>query len=197
MLWSSQSSGDALGRRGLELLEPALHARRDNVLYITDRAYALLALGQLDDARRTAEFGLRFEPRYPYLVRTLGEVALQKGELQAAEQIIQADHTLPTDDIEAILAFAKGDDDRVVDVTQRLIGSTSPTYETFFTMLLKVAALTDNGHIAQAKQALADFQRLSPEPLHHLSFIRQDFFALPDPAWQRFKHALATTGLAL
>lgn len=39
MLWSSQTEGDALGRRGLTLLEPVLNARKDNIVYLTYRVY--------------------------------------------------------------------------------------------------------------------------------------------------------------
>lgn len=119
-----------------------------------------------------------------------------KNDLVKAKQIIEADESEPTDDVEADLAFAEGDNDKAVRVARALIASASPTYETYFTMLMEVAALAEGGHDLDAKSALARLRTIAPEALFNLSFLRQTFFALPDPAWKRFKNALHLAGLA-
>ena len=196
MLWSSATTGDALGKEALQLIDGALLAQKKNPIYLNDRAYTLAALGRLEEARAAARRGLDIEPQFDRLRQILGEVMMQLGDLDQAKSYITDDEDDPTDDRQAFMAFAEGDYEGAIRQARFVIQRSPRSWELGFTMLLEAASLSLVGKTNDAHAALADALDLLPADLHAIRDQRQSFFILDDKAWVAFKTGLAMSGMA-
>ena len=196
MLWSSAKAGDAKGEEALQLIDGALRARKNNPIYLADRAYTLAALGRLDDARAAARRGLEIEPYDFNLRQTLGEIMTQLGDLDQAKLYIVDDENDPTDDRRAFMAFAESDYKGALDQARKVIAGNTQAWDTGFTVLLEVASLSLLGDHHKAGEALKKALSLLPEDLHSITDQRQSYYVLSDQAWLQFKTGLAIAGMA-
>ena len=196
MLWSSATAGDAKGEEALHLIDGALRARKNNSIYLADRAYTLAALGRLDDARAAASRGLEIEP-YDYMLRqTFGEIMILLGDLDQAKLYIVNDKDDPTDDTQAFMAFEGEDYKGALDQARAVVIKNTRTWDTGFTMLLEVASLSILGDDRKAGEVLKDALRLLPADFHSISDQRRTYYVLSDRAWLEFKRGLAISGMA-
>lgn len=191
MLSLPATLGDAAGQRALRLIDGVLLEHPRNFLFIEHRAFALEALGRLDEAQATAELGLQIEPAYDSLIQTLAQVLMQKGDLARARTLIRLNPGDLGDDRIATLDFAEGRYAEALALTRRIIAAAPGDWNMQFTALLEVATLSQLGDLAAARTLLAQWLATLPEDLRHIQAQRQAFYVLPDPAWQRFKQGFS------
>ena len=196
MLWSSATTGDARGEEALQLIDGALQARKNNSIYLADRAYTLAALGRLDDARAAARRGLEIEPYHYKLRQTFGEIMILLGDLNQAKLYIADDKDDPADDRQAFMAFSEGDYRDALERARAVVAQSTRTWDTGFTMLLEVASLSLLGDGSKAHETLEDALRLLPANLHSIADQRQTYYVLSSQAWLEFKKGLAIAGMA-
>ncbi len=196
MLWSSATTGDAKGEEALQLIDGALQARKNNSIYLADRAYTLAALGRLDDARAAARRGLEIEPYDFNMRQTLGEIMMQLGDLDQAKLYIVDDENDTADDRQAFMAFAEGDYEGALDQARAVVARSTQTWDTGFPVLLEVASLSLLGDSHKASEALKRALSLLPADLHSIADQRQNYYGLSDQAWLQFKMGLTIAGMA-
>ena len=195
MLWSSAKVGDARGEEALQLIDGALRARKNNPIYLNDRAYILSALGRLDDARASARRGLEIEPYNYGLRQTFGETMILSGDLDQARLYI-VDKDDAADDTQAFMAFEEDNYKAALDQARAIVVKNTRTWDTGFTLLLEAASLSLLGDGRGANEVLKDALRLLPADLHAISDQRQTYYLLSDHAWLNFKRGLAISGMA-
>ena len=195
MLRSDASKGDEQGLRALSLINQALFLHPNDTAYLDDRALTLAVLGRLDEAHATVERGLRIEPDNYRLKQLKGEILMQQGHLAEARELICEITQDPTDDRLAYLAFAERDYRGSVEVARRVIAASPYAWDSGFTMLIEAASLYELGEPTQANDVLDSARKLLPAEFQIISGQRQNFYALPDEAWSRFKTSLSLIGM--
>lgn len=194
MLWSPATLDDGPGREAKRTIDPVVEERPRNFIYQLDRAYNLAALGDLETAEAAARRGLKLEPGDPYLQQTLGEILMQQNRLDEARALIAADDDDPTDDRPAYLEFAAGHYGPSIDRAVTALRQSTDGFETSFTMLMLAAALAQAGRPDEAARVRAD-ALAKPGAFARISSLRQNFYALPDDAWTRFRQGLEMAGM--
>lgn len=195
MLSSPATAGDEAGRRALHLINSVLLEQPRNFLYIEKRAFTLQALGWLEQAQATTEQGLQIEPACYNLMQTLGEVLMQKGDLAGARSLIKPDRRDLGDNRLATLDFAEGKYAQSASRAHGILAAAAGDWNTQFTALLEVAALSQSGQLAEARKLLEPRMVTLPNDLKRVGAQRQTFYELPDAAWQKFKQGLANAGM--
>ena len=195
MLSLPATSGDEDGRRALSLINSVLLEQPRNFLFIERRAFALQALGRLNEAQATAESGLRIQPACDTLIQTLGEILMQQGDLVRARTLIKPVASYVSDDRIATLEFAEGRYAEALVETRRIIAAAPGDWNMQFTTLLEVAILSQIGKLGEAEALLIECMKTLPKDFGHVGAQRQSLYELPDDAWHRFKEGLVQAGM--